>query len=371
VASETAVASGAASRTYGVSSSGPRLPQLATTIAHAIVASATTAAPAALRTWKGAGSKGTNEQDDLACPPMSSVIVLKEPDQLRRACDEARAKGRAVGFIPTMGALHEGHLALCREAKQRTQSRGSAFVVCSIFVNPTQFGPGGEDLARYPRDLAGDVEKLAPTGVDAVFAPEPDAMYPKDERTRVRVDGLTAHLCGPHRPGHFEGVTTIVAKLFALVGPSIAIFGKKDYQQLVVIRRMTRDLFLPVDVVGHPIIREPDGLAMSSRNAYLSSEERERALGLSRGLSAAVRAFATGERRAGVLRNAALAAIEPIATSIDYVTVADADAIEPFADGDETPERVLLAVACRVGTTRLIDNVVLGEDPPPTGPAVG
>jgi pantoate--beta-alanine ligase len=284
-------------------------------------------------------------------------MVLKGPLEVRDACDAARARGLTVGFVPTMGALHEGHLALMREAKRR-----ASFVVCSIFVNPTQFGPN-EDLARYPRDLDGDVRKLE--GVDVVFAPSPEAMYVPGERTRVRVDELTAHLCGPHRPGHFEGVTTVVAKLFALVGPSVAVFGKKDYQQLAVIRRMTRDLFFPVEVVGYPIVREPDGLAMSSRNAYLSTEDRQRALGLSRGLAAAVRAFEKGERRAGALRQLALGAIEPVAASIDYVTVADADALTPLADDATLPERALLAVACRVGRTRLIDNVVLGEDSPP------
>jgi len=288
---------------------------------------------------------------------MSVAKVLREPSELRDACDAARAGGLRVGFVPTMGALHEGHLALAREARKR-----ASFVVVSIFVNPTQFGPN-EDLARYPRDLDGDVRKLE--GVDVVFAPEPGAMYPAGERTRVRVDDLTAHLCGPHRPGHFEGVTTIVAKLFAIVGPSVAVFGKKDFQQLAVIRRMATDLFMPVEVVGYPIVREADGLAMSSRNAYLSVDERRRALGLSRGLSAAVRAFANGERSAGVLRKVALEAIEPIATSIDYVSVADADTMAPFPDEARTPDRALLAVACRVGGTRLIDNVVLGEDPPP------
>lgn len=286
-------------------------------------------------------------------------MVLKSPLDLREACDAARARGLEVGFVPTMGALHDGHLALVKEARRR-----ASFVVCSIFVNPTQFGPN-EDLARYPRDLEGDVRKLE--GVDVVFAPEPDAMYVAGERTRVRVDDLTTHLCGAERPGHFEGVTTVVAKLFSLVGRSVAVFGKKDFQQLAVIRRMALDLFLPVEVVGHPIVREPDGLAMSSRNAYLSPEERQRALGLSRGLAAAARAFEQGERRAGALRKLALGAVEPIATSVDYVTVADPDAIQPFPDDVATPDRVLLALACRVGATRLIDNIVLGEDPSPAG----
>jgi len=284
-------------------------------------------------------------------------MVIEDPLEVRKACEAARARGLGVGFVPTMGALHAGHLALTREAKKRAK-----FVVCSIFVNPTQFGPN-EDLARYPRDLEGDVRKLE--DVDVVFAPAPEAMYVPGERTRVRVDELTAHLCGPHRPGHFEGVTTVVAKLFSIVGPSVAVFGKKDFQQLAVIRRMTKDLFFPVEIVGHPIVREPDGLAMSSRNAYLSPEERQRALGLSRGLAEAARAFEKGERRAGVLRDLALASIEPIATSIDYVSVADVDAMTPLPDDATAPERVLLAVACRVGGTRLIDNVVLGEDPPP------
>lgn len=293
---------------------------------------------------------------------MARATLLTDPSDLRGACDAARARGAVVGFVPTMGALHEGHLALVREARRR-----AGFVVCSIFVNPTQFGPG-EDLARYPRDLEGDLRKL--DGVDVVFAPEPAAMYVPGERTRVRVEGLTAHLCGPVRPGHFEGVTTIVAKLFSIVGPSVAVFGRKDFQQLAVIQRMTRDLFFPVDVVGHPIVRERDGLAMSSRNAYLSADERTRALGLSRGLGAAAGAFARGERRAGALQQLALAEIEPVATSIDYVSIADVEALTPIPADAAVPERVLLAVACRIGRTRLIDNVVLGEDPPPT-PRVG
>jgi pantoate--beta-alanine ligase len=291
---------------------------------------------------------------------MSGVMLLNEPSGLRATCDAARERGLLVGFVPTMGALHEGHLSLIRAARQRTR-----FVVCSIFVNATQFGPN-EDLARYPRDLEGDLRRLE--GVDAVFAPEPDAMYAAGERTRVRVDGLTEHLCGPHRPGHFEGVTTIVAKLFSIVGPCQAFFGKKDFQQLAVVRRMTRDLFFPIEIVGHPTVREPDGLALSSRNAYLSPEERGRALGLSRGLAAAARAFAAGERRVGMLRRMALACVEPIATSIDYAALADVDTMVPFADEAVSPDRALLALACRIGTTRLIDNVVLGEDAPP-GPA--
>jgi pantoate--beta-alanine ligase len=292
---------------------------------------------------------------------MASAIVVKTPGELRRICDDARASGSRVGFVPTMGALHIGHLALVTEAKAR-----GGFVVCSIFVNPTQFGPN-EDFARYPRDLAGDVTKLEQGGVDVVFAPDARAMYPEGEATRVRVERLTTHLCGPHRPGHFEGVATVVAKLFALVGPSVAVFGRKDYQQLAVIRRMAADLLFPVEVVGYPIVREPDGLAMSSRNAYLSSGERTRALALSRGLAEAHLAHARGERRAGALRALAEAPVRAAADSVDYVTVADPDTLDPLTDDANVGSRALVAVACHVGRTRLIDNVVLGEDPPPRG----
>jgi pantoate--beta-alanine ligase len=259
-----------------------------------------------------------------------------------------------------MGALHEGHLALVREARRQCD-----FVVVSIFVNPTQFGPN-EDLARYPRDLEGDVEKLHDASL--VFAPDVAAMYPPGDETRVRVGPLAAHLCGPHRPGHFEGVATVVTKLFAIVGPCRAVFGKKDFQQLAIIRRVVTDLFLPVEIVGAPIVRESDGLAMSSRNAYLAPEERVRALALSRGLSEAARAFAAGERSAGRLRGLAHREVERAATSIDYVTIADVDTLTPIDEGAEVGKHALLAVACRIGQTRLIDNLVLGEDPPIAAP---
>jgi pantoate--beta-alanine ligase len=256
-----------------------------------------------------------------------------------------------------MGALHAGHLALAREAKSR-----APFVAASIFVNPTQFGPN-EDLSRYPRDLEGDVSKLASVGVDLVFAPEPGEIYPPGEETRVRVGRLADPLCGRSRPGHFEGVATVVAKLFAVVGPCVAVFGKKDYQQLLVIRRMARDLFLPVDIVGLRTVREADGLAMSSRNAYLSPEERERALALVRGLDAAARAFAGGERGPRALERLARDPVAAVASSIDYVEVRDADSLAAI-DG-EAGGRAVLAIACRIGSTRLIDNLVLGEDPSP------
>ncbi|GAC1537731.1 MAG: pantoate--beta-alanine ligase [Polyangiales bacterium] len=291
---------------------------------------------------------------------MAHPIVVKTPDAARAACDAARARGERVGLVPTMGALHEGHLALVREAR-----RHAGFVVVSIFVNPTQFGPH-EDFARYPRDLAADLAKL--DGASLVFAPDVSAMYPPGDETRVHVGPLAAHLCGPHRPGHFEGVATVVTKLFAIAGACTAVFGKKDYQQLAILRRVAVDLFLPVDVVGFPIVREADGLALSSRNAYLSAEERKKALALSRGLAAAERAFGGGERRAGTLRDLALAEVQRVATSIDYVTIADADALVPFDDGADVGGRAVLAIACRIGTTRLIDNLVLGEGSIPVGP---
>ncbi|HEY6461844.1 MAG TPA: pantoate--beta-alanine ligase [Polyangiaceae bacterium] len=287
-----------------------------------------------------------------------TLSIVQTPADLRSACDQVRSRGDRVGFVPTMGALHAGHLALVAEAARHAQ-----FVVASVFVNPTQFGPG-EDFARYPRDLDGDVRKLAGAGAHLVFAPAAGVIYPAGESTRVHVSGVAEPLEGAHRPGHFEGVATVVAKLFSAVGPCSAVFGRKDYQQLLVVRRMTIDMLLPVAVVGHPIVREPDGLAMSSRNAYLSAEERVRALAIVRSLAAASRRFADGERDPGALEGVARAVLEPSATSIDYVAVRDA---ESLAELPIVRDRAVLAVACRVGRTRLIDNTVLGEDPPPPG----
>lgn len=258
-----------------------------------------------------------------------------------------------MAFVPTMGALHEGHLSLVRAARAHGEH-----VVVSIFVNPTQFGPN-EDFSRYPRDLEGDAAKLMTVGLSAIFAPEPSAMYPKGEETRVHVGALAEPLCGKFRPGHFEGVTTVVAKLFAIVGPCSAIFGRKDYQQLAIIRRMTTDLFLPVKVIGEPIVREKDGLAMSSRNAYLSADERKRALCLSGALRAAETAFAGGERSAGKIEALARAIVEKGADTIDYVSCVDADSLGRI---ETMGAKAVVAIACRVGKTRLIDNFVLGED---------
>ena len=285
------------------------------------------------------------------------LLTLSSPDELREACERARQKGSAIGFVPTMGALHDGHLALVKEAKKQ-----APFVVTSVFVNPTQFGPN-EDFSRYPRDLEGDRHKLQSAGCDLLFAPDASAMYPDGDQTRVRVGALADVLDGEFRPGHFEGVATVVTKLFSLVGACQAVFGKKDYQQLQVLKRITKDLFLPVQIIGYPIVRERDGVAMSSRNAYLSPIDRERARGLSRGLSAAWKCFSSGERSANALRDAAHAEVRNVADSIDYVAVSEADSLAPISD--RVRERALLAIACRIGKTRLIDNVVLGEDPDP------
>lgn len=284
--------------------------------------------------------------------------VVTEPGEMRRACDEARARGERVGLVPTMGALHEGHATLVREARRRAD-----FVVVTVFVNPTQFGPN-EDFARYPRTLEADVAIAEREGASLVFAPERAAMYPEGEETRVRVGATAKALCGEFRPTHFEGVTTVVAKLFALTGPSIALFGKKDYQQLRVLSRMTDDLFLPVELVGIATVREPDGVAMSSRNRYLDEGARARARKIPEALTLVAHAFAAGERRPAELERLVRSHVEPSVDSIDYVTVADADSVVPLGS-DPIGERAVLALAVRLGGARLIDNIVLGEDPAP------
>ncbi|MBK7399535.1 MAG: pantoate--beta-alanine ligase [Myxococcales bacterium] len=272
---------------------------------------------------------------------------------------EARAKGRRIAVVPTMGALHAGHLALCTEAR-----RHADLVVTTIFVNPTQFGPS-EDFGRYPRTLDADLAACARVGVDVVFAPDdPSVIYPEGDQTRVRVPEVARWFEGEIRPHHFEGVATVCLKLFHIVGPGTAVFGRKDYQQLQVIKRLVRDLFLPVTIVGHPTQREADGLALSSRNVYLSKQDREAALAIPRGLAAAVRAFSSGERRIEELERLARAEVAGSARSVDYVSCAHPDDMTPLAG--TAPDRVLLAIAARYGTTRLIDNVVLGEDPGPT-----
>ncbi len=264
---------------------------------------------------------------------------------------EWRRAGRTIGFVPTMGYLHEGHLSLVRESRKR-----AGVTVVSIFVNPTQFGPN-EDLERYPRDLEKDAAYLEKAGVDVLFHPAAAEVYPPGYRTFVEVDGLQDKLCGRSRPGHFKGVATVVLKLFDMVGPDLAFFGAKDAQQVLIIRRMARDLDLDVEVVTCPLVREPDGLALSSRNAYLSPEERQASLALSIGLRWAERAVAAGERDAAkiVAGIRAVLVAEPRAR-IDYVAAVDPETLEPVAEmrGD-----VLVALAVFIGPTRLIDNVRL------------
>jgi len=297
---------------------------------------------------------------------MTAVLeVIESGEAFRAALDRARAHDLRVALVPTMGALHRGHLALVAEARRRVGETG--IVAVSIFVNPTQFGKN-EDYSRYPRTLEADLAKCREAGVNLVFAPSVEEMYPPGSETRVNVGPLALPLCGEHRPGHFEGVATIVAKLFALAAPCIAVFGKKDYQQLRVITHMARDLFFPVEIVPHPTVREEDGVALSSRNTYLSPSERERARAIPRALAQAAKVFEEGERDPVRLRAVAHDVVAPVADSIDYVSIVDADTLLSFEPGAKVGERALIALAIRIGTTRLIDNMVLGEDAPPVVP---
>jgi pantoate--beta-alanine ligase len=295
----------------------------------------------------------------------SAIGVCHAVADLRAATNALRKGDARLGFVPTMGALHAGHLRLVEVARRHAEH-----VVVSIFVNPTQFGPN-EDFARYPRDLERDVELLRGVGADLVFAPTSTEMYPPNEKTRVTVADLGEHLCGPFRPGHFQGVATVVAKLFAAVGPCTAVFGRKDYQQLKIIERLVRDLLLPVKVVGEPTVRDRDGLALSSRNAYLTADERARALAIPRALAQAAAAFAEGERAAGALLQPVRDALQAAGLRADYVEIADPDGLFPLALSAPVADRALIAVAAFCGATRLIDNLVLGEDAAPLlGPPV-
>jgi pantoate--beta-alanine ligase len=288
-----------------------------------------------------------------------SLTVYDSVAAFRAATERLRHDGGRLGFVPTMGSLHEGHLRLVDAARAR-----SSAVAVSIFVNPTQFGPN-EDYSRYPRSFERDCELCRQRGVEQVFAPSVEEMYPRGEQTRVTVRSLTDGLCGPKRPGHFEGVATVVSKLFLIAGPCVAVFGRKDYQQLKVIERMVKDLSFPVEVVGMPTVREQDGLALSSRNAYLSPEERARARAIPEALAAAVGRFEAGERRARALRGPVEVTLRSAGLRVDYVELRGADELEPFDDEAEIGERALLALAAFAGSTRLIDNVVLGEDGAP------
>lgn len=282
--------------------------------------------------------------------------TCRDTRALRGLVGAWRADGLTVGFVPTMGALHDGHLALVDRSLAVTDR-----TVVSVFVNPTQFGPD-EDFERYPRDDAGDARKLSEAGCHALFLPPVEDLYPPGHSTFVTVEGPSAGLEGDARPGHFRGVATVVAKLLVIVAPDVAVFGEKDAQQLAVVRRMVRDLRLPVEIVGHPTVREADGLALSSRNRYLSAQERRVATVLWRALRAARERIEAGERSASALRAAMLGILEAEpGLALEYAEVVDAETFRPLGRLAGT---VVLPVAGRVGATRLIDNLrlVVGDD---------
>jgi len=277
--------------------------------------------------------------------------LLRTIDETRILSRAARAQGSRLALVPTMGALHEGHLSLIRAAKAK-----SDVVAASIFVNPAQFGPN-EDFTRYPRDLEKDLALLEREGVDVAFVPSVEEMYPQQSVTWVMVEGLSDRLCGKSRPGHFRGVATVVAKLFNIVEPDIAFFGQKDAAQVAIIRRMVRDLNIPVAIEACPIVREPDGLALSSRNTYMSTEQRKDALVLFRSLTRARELFESGERNPAALIEAAKKVlVGSPAVRLDYFDIVDADELTPLTT---ISQPALVAVAAFAGNTRLIDNIVL------------
>ncbi len=283
--------------------------------------------------------------------------VVRTIADLRALLRPLREEGKRIGFVPTMGFLHEGHGALIRQSAARCDA-----TVVSIFINPTQFGPR-EDLAGYPRDLERDQNLCLDAGATVLFLPEVSEIYPTGFQTHIEPGRLAEPLCGRFRPGHFRGVATVVAKLFSMVQPDLAFFGQKDFQQTVVVRRMARDLNLPVDVVVVPTVRETDGLALSSRNTYLDEDARRRALSLSKGLLAAKAAFEKGERQAEQLLNLARAPLSD-ADSVQYLELVDTQNLEPIQGAvDRT---AALCVAAYLGSTRLIDNIILT---PPAGTA--
>jgi pantoate--beta-alanine ligase len=276
--------------------------------------------------------------------------TLRTVADLRAHLKAERQNGRTIGLVPTMGAFHAGHVSLMERAKQETD-----VVVVSLFVNPTQFGPS-EDLAAYPRDEARDAALAAAAGVDVLFAPPVEEVYPHGFQTTVTVGALAEPLEGAQRPGHFDGVATVVTKLLNTVGPDVAFFGQKDAQQALIVRRVVRDLDMPVRIDVCPTVRESDGLAMSSRNAYLAPAERERAVALRRALDAAERAVAAGERDAGAVATAAQRAMEPYGVEPEYLALVASDSLRPV---DRIDGEILVALAARVGPARLIDNTLI------------
>ena len=280
--------------------------------------------------------------------------VIESVKSMQKRSDELRAAGHTLALVPTMGFLHEGHLELMRVGKMH-----SDILAISIFVNPTQFGPS-EDYDQYPRDTEGDLKKASEVGVDMVFFPPVQDMYPNGFQTKVEVEKISEHLCGISRPHHFGGVTTVVAKLFNITRPHLAIFGQKDYQQLIVISRMVIDMNMSIRIIGVPTVREPDGLAMSSRNKYLSPEQRKSAVCLKKSIDLAAQMYQGGEKDAGVIKAAIMSLIQSNPyTAIDYVALCDPFTLEPITTLGGTN---LLALAVRVGETRLIDNCVLGQE---------
>lgn len=275
--------------------------------------------------------------------------IVRTVEDLRIQVGQWRAEGRSIGLVPTMGALHAGHISLVAKILEHCDR-----VIATVFVNPTQFGPN-EDFDQYPRTEDADAEKLENAGAHLLFAPGVEEMYPDGFATTVHVDGITEHLCGAFRPGHFDGVTTVVSKLLLQALPDAAIFGEKDYQQLCVIRRMVRDLDIPVEILGGATVREDDGLAMSSRNAYLSDEERETALVLSRTIFDMAEKLKKNPGDAETIRKTGMEKLQAADfTAIDYLEIRDAETLESIR-ALEKPARIL--VAARLGATRLIDNV--------------
>lgn len=281
-----------------------------------------------------------------------ALQTLVTNEQLRECRESWRARGETVAFVPTMGALHEGHLSLIEAAKSRSDK-----VIVSIFVNPTQFGQN-EDFASYPRMFKEDVSRLTAFGVDAVFAPNAANMYPDGFQTFVHNEKMAQVLCGAFRPGHFQGVLTVVIKLFHLIQPDVAVFGKKDYQQFQMIRTMVRDLNMPIEIVGGETIREADGLAMSSRNLMLSAEERRLAPQIYQGLKQAQELFEKGEKQVQLLVETFRQSLDPKAFQLQYAEIRDAEKLELFEGSIDRP--AVFAVAAFLGTVRLIDNVELG-----------
>ena len=280
--------------------------------------------------------------------------IITSPEDMQKKALALRRAGKRIGLVPTMGFLHEGHLSLVKLARRQAD-----VIILSIFVNPTQFGPN-EDFGRYPRNFERDCAMCAAAGVDIIFNPAPEAMYPAGYSVYVEENALSKGLCGASRPGHFRGVLTVVAKLFNLTLPDVAVFGQKDAQQARLIQQMARDLNFPAIIVLAPIIREPDGLAMSSRNTYLSPTERREALGLQQALKIARQLYREGEHDAQRIIAAMKAGIERLPSArVDYMAIVDADTLQPVQRVDAP---VLVALAVYIGKTRLIDNLTLPED---------